>query len=76
MKILLFIRSYSSHTRIVPYGIQRSSVAVVREYGLHHYQPTRNFMRGRTLKYPLKPLLLLHFVMPSTFLFFIISLQI
>ncbi len=42
--------------------VQRSSVAVVRDYGLHHYQPARNFMRGRTLKYSLKPLLLLHFV--------------
>jgi|GEM_PF-4787370 len=39
-----------------------SSVAVVRDYGLHHYQPTRNFMRGITFEYPLKPLLLLHFV--------------
>lgn len=26
MKILLFIRSYSSHTRIVPYGIQRTNI--------------------------------------------------
>ncbi len=35
--------------------------------------PTRNLMRGRTLKYPLKPLLLLHFVVHwcSVFLSFL-----
>jgi uncharacterized membrane protein YgcG len=41
---------------------QRSSVAVVRDYGLHHYQYTLNFMRSKRLEYPMKPLLLLHFV--------------
>jgi hypothetical protein len=58
-------------TRLVFYTCcQRSSVAVVRDYGLHHYQSTRKLMRGRTLKHPLKPLLLLHFVGNRNYLFF------
>ena len=47
---------------IFPICTKCSSVAVVKDYGLHHYQQTLNLMRGRTLEYPLKPLLLVHFV--------------
>ncbi len=43
--------------------IERLSVAAVRDFGLRSCQATPKFERGRMLELPLKPLLLLHFVM-------------
>lgn len=47
---------------------QRLSVAVVRDCGLFPWPLTQIFMRGRMFDLPLKPLLLLHFVMGMVFI--------
>ncbi len=47
---------FSHHDR------QRLSVAAVRDCGPLSCPPTPKFERGRMLELPLKPLLLLHFV--------------
>ena len=44
-------------------GLQRSGVSAVRDCGLQTCPPPQKIERGRMLELPLKPLLLLHFVM-------------